>query len=1656
VYVRAGYEVYCLNADTGSNIWTYPADTNSNALVVVAYGRVYLAEINGDVHCLDAETGGFVWTYETGGVFVDSSPAVGYGNVYIGTQDDLFYCLDAFTGEHVWEASTTGLHNAPALADSNVYVAGTGYMYCFNASNGNTLWNRPLSGSGWWSSPAVADGKIYVGGQGPIGAVVCLDATNNGALLWRFSSVTLDAERSSPAVADGKVYMGSRDGNVYCLPQDDPDLSGVIESDEVIWNYNTGDFVHSSPAVADNMVFIGSYDSTLYAFGPLPAICQVFPVSIDFDTVIVGAYTDSAFTIKNAGEATLSGTISESCDHYSVISGAGIYSLAADESLIVTVHYEPDTSGVHNCTIALGNILCSDVALTGVGEYPPDCWVSPVSVDFDTVLVGSYLDTAFAIANTGGGTLTGTVSESCDQFSVVSGQGDFNLAADETLMVTVRFAPDTNGVDSCTIDLGSTLCDSVFVSGIGEFPPVCWVDPDSVDFGTIIVGNPVDTAIVITNTGGGILKGSVTDSCDQYSIVSGGGAFSLASDETLMVTIRFEPDTSGVHGCSMDLDSLLCNDVFLTGAAEFPPQCWVSTDSIDYGTTTIGNYADSTFAIKNMGEAVLNGTVSESCANYDIISGAGAFGLATGESLLVTVRFEPTLPGMHVCTVELSNVLCADVVLTGMGELPPACWVSADSVVFDTVTVGTYVDSSFVIKNAGGGSLGGTVSESCNHYSIVSGGGAYNLAAGESLTVSVRFGPMTDGEHQCTVDLGGVLCSDVIIVGVGELPPFCGVIPTNLDFGTVAVDSTMDTTFTVINTGVDSLTGTVSESCNHYSILSGGGNYGLAAGESLTVTVRFEPTVSGQHNCIIDVGSALCADVSCTGIGEVPPTCVLSLSSIDFGTVTVGTYADSTFTVTNSGGGILTGTIIETCDHYSIESGQGAYSLSADESLLVVVRFEPTTTGVHNCTIADVCSDVNCYGVGGSPPVCQVNPASLDFGTVIVGTYLDTTFTITNIGSGTLVGAVSESCDQYSIVSGGGAYSLAGGEWVTVIVRYEPDSSGIDICTIETGSILCSDVSCVGDGLLLELRDIAITDVSPSLSNVFQGDSLSIDVTVENRGFSAETFSLCTYYDGIIPNGGFEKDTTGTSFNDLTDWDYELIVNKGNPPIGDDLYVVDDYYFERVKSVYSYLKTKSIPPNPGDNWVSQYLKREGPAFTTADYLTVWISGDGYTTSSRYAWHIELVVTDGVNTYAERIRCDCWGSNEGCNPNHFDYFDESRTGEDGRTWKRYTITIPGNIDKSNVTVKVKHFQASWDGTQASSWYRIDDVYFSDSVGNVWGLIDSTTVTSLLPSGATVRTFTWNTAGVPRGIYAVRSHADPVPEEMETADNTYFNGAVTVALPCTLTITADLGGTTDPSPGTHSYPCSSYVEVAAYSDTCFLFDHWELDGFDAGSANPDSVLLDDNHTLHAVFSPVPVCYTWPDSLDFGLVDVSAYADTTFIIANICGDTLSGNVSETCNHYSIISGAGAFGLAAGESLLVTVRFEPTAIDTHYCTIETGSLSCSDVYCRGIGDEATSVADQGLIPATFHLAQNYPNPFNPNTRIRYGLPEAHYIKLEIFNTRGQKVKTLVDEYREAGFEVVSWDGRNEKGLRVSSGIYFYRLLAGDYVEVKKMVLLK
>ena len=97
------------------------------------------------------------------------------------------------------------------------------------------------------------------------------------------------------------------------------------------------------------------------------------------------------------------------------------------------------------------------------------------------------------------------------------------------------------------------------------------------------------------------------------------------------------------------------------------------------------------------------------------------------------------------------------------------------------------------------------------------------------------------------------------------------------------------------------------------------------------------------------------------------------------------------------------------------------------------------------------------------------------------------------------------------------------------------------------------------------------------------------------------------------------------------------------------------------------------------------------------------------------------------------------------------------------------------------------------------------------------------------------------------------------------------------------------------------------------------------------------------------------------------------------------------------------------------------------------------------GVSPERT-----GII-ISYELKQNFPNPFNPITTIDYALPSRSEVSLIIFDLRGREVVRLVDEEKQAGLHSARWDASN-----VSSGIYFYRLTAGDFVQTRKMVLLK
>jgi hypothetical protein len=131
---------------------------------------------------------------------------------------------------------------------------------------------------------------------------------------------------------------------------------------------------------------------------------------------------------------------------------------------------------------------------------------------------------------------------------------------------------------------------------------------------------------------------------------------------------------------------------------------------------------------------------------------------------------------------------------------------------------------------------------------------------------------------------------------------------------------------------------------------------------------------------------------------------------------------------------------------------------------------------------------------------------------------------------------------------------------------------------------------------------------------------------------------------------------------------------------------------------------------------------------------------------------------------------------------------------------------------------------------------------------------------------------------------------------------------------------------------------------------------------------------------------------------------------------------------------------------------------VDTIQNQVST-TITALGVYGAFTTELVTGVKDEehgSVIPEKFELKQNYPNPFNPVCNIEYALPKGCKVTLAVYNILGQKVRVLVDEYQNAGYKSTKWDGRDNLGREVTSGIYFYRIEAGEFVQAKKMVLIE
>ncbi|MDP8210894.1 MAG: carboxypeptidase regulatory-like domain-containing protein, partial [Candidatus Stygibacter australis] len=143
--------------------------------------------------------------------------------------------------------------------------------------------------------------------------------------------------------------------------------------------------------------------------------------------------------------------------------------------------------------------------------------------------------------------------------------------------------------------------------------------------------------------------------------------------------------------------------------------------------------------------------------------------------------------------------------------------------------------------------------------------------------------------------------------------------------------------------------------------------------------------------------------------------------------------------------------------------------------------------------------------------------------------------------------------------------------------------------------------------------------------------------------------------------------------------------------------------------------------------------------------------------------------------------------------------------------------------------------------------------------------------------------------------------------------------------------------------------------------------------------------------------------------------------------------------------------FNLAGLEIFENGVDYE-AGVSAHFTSGNESEIITLDFTCDWVGSDA----DEDVILGVNALGDNYPNPFNPTTNFAYSVKDEALVTIEIYNVKGQKVRTLVNEIQDYGIYRVTWNGDADNGNKVSSGIYFYKIDTGDFTKTKKMILMK
>jgi hypothetical protein len=591
--------------------------------------------------------------------------------------------------------------------------------------------------------------------------------------------------------------------------------------------------------------------------------------TVAFGSILMNTTATVPVTLTNTGTASVTiSAAAASGTGYSINGLSAGQVIGAGQNASFNAAFTPTSAGTPSGAITItSNAQSSPLSITLSGtatQTQAQLVISPTSVSFGNVAVGSNSTQTITLTNTGNATLTisaaGVSGTGYSASGVSAGQV---IAAGQNATFTAKFAPTVSGSPSGVISISSNAPGSpatIALSGTGA-QGVLSPSPASVGFGSILINTSSTIPMTLSNTGtASVTISAASASGTGYSISGLSAGQVINAGQNASFNAVFAPTSAGSPSGAITISSSATNSslsIVLSGTAtQTQAQLTVSPKSVNFGSIAVGSNNPQTITLTNTGNASLTiSAASASGTGYSISGLAAGKILTAGQNTSFTATFAPTGAGSPTGSISISSNAPnspATIALSGTG-LQAIASATPTSATFSNVVVGSNSSQSILLKNTGNANLTfSQVSVTGSGFSTTGLSTATTIAAGSSATFNAVFTPAsastspvggsvvltTNGSPaQLTIPLSGTSVAAATQLTASS---------TSLSFGNVNLNTGTPLTTTFTNAGNTNVTiSSVSVVGAGFSASGVSTGLTLMPSQTATLTVTFDPTTLG-------------------------------------------------------------------------------------------------------------------------------------------------------------------------------------------------------------------------------------------------------------------------------------------------------------------------------------------------------------------------------------------------------------------------------------------------------------------------------------------------------------------------------------------------------------------------------------------------------------------------------------------------------------------------------------------------------------------------------------------------------------------------------------------------------------------------------------------